>query len=174
VKEMTYRMIFVACAVQHTDNAGGEALLSQLSPSTTDQDPSVHVAVELTGEPLSVSLSPCLSTPPHSSPLLSESEKAEILRMRNSPKLYSRMAESVCPKVFGHPEVKRGILLMLFGGVHKTTPEGISLRGDINVCIIGDPSTAKSQFLKYVHRFLSRAIYTSGSPSPLPSPLIAI
>jgi DNA replication licensing factor MCM6 len=101
--------------------------------------------------------------------LPTESEKAEILRMRNSPRLYSRMAESVCPKVFGHPEVKRGILLMLFGGVHKTTPEGISLRGDINVCIIGDPSTAKSQFLKYVHRFLSRAIYTSGEsvPSPL-------
>lgn len=39
---------------------------------------------------------------------------------------------------------------MLFGGVHKTTPEGIQLRGDINVCIIGDPSTAKSQFLKSV------------------------
>lgn len=104
-----------------------------------------------------------------------ETEKAEILRMRNSAKLYSRMAESICPNVFGHPEIKRGILLMLFGGVHKTTPEGISLRyipllvesyptrGDINVCIIGDPSTAKSQFLKYVHSFLSRAIYTSGS-----------
>jgi hypothetical protein len=104
--------------------------------------------------------------------------------MRNSPKLYSRMAESVCPNVFGHPEIKRGILLMLFGGVHKTTPEGISLRfillqpptypppprGDINVCIIGDPSTAKSQFLKYVHSFLSRSIYTSGPPPP-PSPL---
>lgn len=46
--------------------------------------------------------------------------------------------------------MKRGILLMLFGGVPKTTTEGTSLRGDINVCIVGDPSTAKSQFLKYV------------------------
>lgn len=45
--------------------------------------------------------------------------------------------------------MKRGILLMLFGGVPKTTMEGTSLRGDINVCIVGDPSTAKSQFLKY-------------------------
>jgi DNA replication licensing factor MCM6 len=44
--------------------------------------------------------------------------------------------------------VKKGILLMLFGGVHKVTEEGINLRGDINVCIIGDPSTSKSQFLK--------------------------
>lgn len=46
--------------------------------------------------------------------------------------------------------MKRGILLMLFGGVPKTTTEGTSLRGDINVCVVGDPSTAKSQFLKYV------------------------
>jgi len=48
----------------------------------------------------------------------------------------------------GHDEVKRGILLMLFGGVHKKTIEGIKLRGDINLCIVGDPSTSKSQFLK--------------------------
>ena len=50
----------------------------------------------------------------------------------------------------GNDEVKRGILLMLFGGVPKTTMEGTSLRGDVNVCIVGDPSTAKSQFLKWV------------------------
>lgn len=49
--------------------------------------------------------------------------------------------------------MKRGILLMLFGGVPKTTMERTSLRGDINVCIVGDPSTAKSQFLKYVPQF---------------------
>lgn len=49
----------------------------------------------------------------------------------------------------GNDEVKRGVLLMLFGGVPKTTTEGTRLRGDINVCIVGDPSCAKSQFLKY-------------------------
>lgn len=55
---------------------------------------------------------------------------------------------------------------MLLGGVHKTTLEGMRLRGDVNVCIVGDPSTAKSQFLKYVHSFLpSRAVYTSGKAS---------
>ena len=59
-------------------------------------------------------------------------------------------------------QVKRGVLLMLMGGVHKQTAEGMKLRGDINVCIVGDPSTAKSQFLKYVHGFLPRAIFTSG------------
>jgi DNA replication licensing factor MCM6 len=54
---------------------------------------------------------------------------------------------------------------MLLGGVHKVTSEGMRLRGDINVCIIGDPSTAKSSFLKYVHSFDSRTVYTSGKSS---------
>jgi DNA replication licensing factor MCM6 len=55
---------------------------------------------------------------------------------------------------------------MLLGGVHKTTMEGIKLRGDINVCIVGDPSVAKSQFLKYVYGFLpNRTVYTSGKAS---------
>ena len=48
----------------------------------------------------------------------------------------------------GHEIVKKGILLQLMGGVHKQTPEGMHLRGDLNVCIVGDPSTSKSQFLK--------------------------
>jgi hypothetical protein len=48
----------------------------------------------------------------------------------------------------GHEIVKKGILLQLMGGVHKQTQEGIHLRGDLNVCIVGDPSTSKSQFLK--------------------------
>lgn len=50
----------------------------------------------------------------------------------------------------GNDQVKRGVLLMLFGGVPKITLEKTNLRGDINVCIVGDPSTAKSQILKYV------------------------
>ena len=61
-----------------------------------------------------------------------------------------QLADSIAPATFGHQEVKRGILLMLLSGVHKTTAEGMRLRGDINVCIVGDPSTAKSQFLKFV------------------------
>lgn len=48
----------------------------------------------------------------------------------------------------GHDIVKKGVLLQLMGGVHKQTAEGIHLRGDINVCVVRDPSTSKSQFLK--------------------------
>ena len=51
---------------------------------------------------------------------------------------------SIAPAVHGHEEVKKGILLMLLGGVNKKTKEGVNIRGNINVCVVGDPSTAKS------------------------------
>ena len=54
---------------------------------------------------------------------------------------------------------------MLFGGVGKTTHEMTKLRGDVNICIVGDPSTAKSQLLKQVSDFSPRAVYTSGKAS---------
>lgn len=92
-------------------------------------------------------------------------ERLEIQMMKDSPQLYSRLIESICPTIFGHEKIKAGILLMLFGGVHKETPEGINLRGDINICIVGDPGTAKSQFLKYITGFLPRSVYTSGKAS---------
>ncbi|PJF17226.1 DNA helicase [Paramicrosporidium saccamoebae] len=97
--------------------------------------------------------------------IFSAAELEEIHRMRNTPQLYSRLVGSMAPSIYGHSEVKTGILLMLFGGVHKVTPEGINLRGDINVCIVGDPGTAKSQFLRYVVGFLPRSVYTSGKAS---------
>merc|ERR1712232_1421996 len=95
----------------------------------------------------------------------SEEDLNELRLMASQPNLLAKMRRSVAPTVFGHEDIKLGILLMLFGGVHKRTGEGIKLRGDINVCIVGDPSTAKSQFLKYVCSFLPRAIYTSGKAS---------
>lgn len=85
--------------------------------------------------------------------------------MRNSPQLASNIIESIAPSIYGHAEIKFGVALMLFGGVHKQTPEGINLRGDINICIVGDPGTAKSQFLRYVVGFLPRSVYTSGKSS---------
>jgi len=64
--------------------------------------------------------------------------------MKATPELYRNLALSIAPAVYGHEEVKKGILLMLMGGVNKRTREGVNIRGDINVCIVGDPSTAKS------------------------------
>ena len=96
---------------------------------------------------------------------LPEHTRARIHAMQRTPRLYTRMVQSLAPSVHGHEEIKRGLLLMLLGGVHKQTADGAQLRGDINVCIVGDPSTSKSQFLKYVCDFLPRAVYTSGKAS---------
>ena len=79
---------------------------------------------------------------------LTEPEFDELKSMINSDHIYSRLVESIAPTVYGHEIVKKGILLQLMGGVHKQTAEGMHLRGDINICIVGDPSTSKSQFLK--------------------------
>lgn len=96
---------------------------------------------------------------------MTELEWNKVYEMSRDKNLYQNLISSLFPTVHGNDEVKRGILLMLFGGVPKTTMEGTTLRGDINVCIVGDPSTAKSQFLKQVSDFSPRAVYTSGKAS---------
>ncbi|KAK3241271.1 MCM DNA helicase complex subunit mcm6 [Cymbomonas tetramitiformis] len=98
--------------------------------------------------------------------MFTEAEKSEIADMKNDPEIFDKLIDSVAPSVFGSRDIKLAVLLMLFGGISKTTSqEKIKLRGDINVCIVGDPSCAKSQFLKYVAGFLPRAVYTSGKSS---------
>lgn len=93
-------------------------------------------------------------------------EQQIITQMRQTPNLYDKLSQSLAPAVFGHEDVKKGIMLQLLGGVHKkTVKDNINLRGDINICIVGDPATAKSQFLKYIHSFLPRCVYTSGKAS---------
>ena len=96
---------------------------------------------------------------------LSDQQKRKILEMKSEPHIYQKLSKCIAPGVYGHEDVKKGILLMLLGGVNKNTSEGIKLRGDLNICIVGDPSTAKSQFLKYVCQLLPRAVYTSGKGS---------
>ena len=136
VRDLTYKLAFLGGMVQASDVGTGVA-------NVRDEDATTEsVVAEMT-----------------------EEERQEILDMKSDPHLYKKLCDSIAPTVFGHDEVKRGVLLMLFGGVHKRTIEGIGLRGDINVCIVGDPSTAKSQFLKYVTGFVPRSVYTSGKAS---------
>jgi DNA replication licensing factor MCM2 len=67
---------------------------------------------------------------------------------------------SIAPSIYGHSNVKRGLALSMFGGV---AVEGLHrVRGDINVLLLGDPGTAKSQFLKSVQKVFHRCIYTTG------------
>lgn len=81
--------------------------------------------------------------------------------------IYELLARSLAPSIYEMDDVKKGILLQLFGGTNKTFHKGGSpkYRGDINVLLCGDPSTAKSQMLSYVHKIAPRGIYTSGKGS---------
>src|SRR5207237_9594578 len=69
---------------------------------------------------------------------------------------------SLAPSIYGYEDVKEGILYLLFGGTAKQLPDGVNIRGDENVLLIGDPGTAKSQLLQYVSRIAPRGLYTSG------------
>lgn len=89
----------------------------------------------------------------------------KVYEMSRDKNLYQNLVSSLFPAIHGNDEVKKGIVLMLFGGVAKTTMEGTTLRGDINCCIVGDPSTAKSQLLKQVVDISPRSVYTSGKAS---------
>ena len=85
-----------------------------------------------------------------------------VTRMRENPRLYDDMAESLFPTIYGHQEIKKALLLQLIGGIHKRTQNKINIRGDINILIVGDPSSAKSQFLKCINKFVPRSVYTNG------------
>ncbi|KAG0354665.1 hypothetical protein BGZ54_001545 [Gamsiella multidivaricata] len=92
---------------------------------------------------------------------------AKIQEVSKMPDLYETLARSVAPSIFEHDDIKKGVLLQMFGGTNKTFQKAGSprYRGDINVLLVGDPGTSKSQFLTYVHKIAPRGVYTSGKGS---------
>ncbi|KAH8583075.1 DNA replication licensing factor MCM6-like AAA ATpase [Cryptosporidium sp. chipmunk genotype I] len=94
-----------------------------------------------------------------------ETSLRKFLEISQHPNGINMLARYVAPHVYGYSQLKKGILLLLVGGVEKRTKDNIKLRGDINVCIVGDPSTAKSQILRFVNEFSTRTVYTSGKSS---------
>ncbi|KAG8993110.1 MCM DNA helicase complex subunit mcm6 [Tulasnella sp. JGI-2019a] len=142
VRDLQYKTAFLACMVNTLDaegRAGASNIRGEIDEGREDQQE-------------------FLSN-------LSDPERDDLQRMVESDHIYSRLVESIAPTVFGHEIVKKGLLLQLMGGVHKQTEEGMNLRGDLNICIVGDPSTSKSQFLKYICSLVPRAVYTSGKAS---------
>lgn len=102
------------------------------------------------------------------SPLWTTDVEAEARRMvafSRTPNIYEHISRSIAPSLFGHEEIKKSIACLLFGGTRKSLPDRMRIRGDINVLILGDPGTAKSQLLKVVERIAPIAIYTSGKGS---------
>ncbi|XP_070537704.1 DNA replication licensing factor mcm7-like [Ptychodera flava] len=77
---------------------------------------------------------------------------------------YEKLASSIAPEIYGHEDVKKALLLLLVGGVDKS-PKGMKIRGNINICLMGDPGVAKSQLLSYIDRLAPRSQYTTGRGS---------
>ncbi|XBW36139.1 hypothetical protein QEN19_001717 [Hanseniaspora menglaensis] len=96
---------------------------------------------------------------------LSQEDIDKINQLASRYDCYEILARSIAPSIFESDDVKKGILLQLFGGTNKTFKKGGRYRGDINILLCGDPSTAKSQILKYVHKIAPRGVYTSGKGS---------
>ncbi|KAK3196112.1 minichromosome maintenance protein 5 [Lecanicillium sp. MT-2017a] len=94
-----------------------------------------------------------------------EEEEQEFLEMSRRPDLYNIMADCIAPSIYGNRDIKKAILCLLLGGSKKILPDGMKLRGDINVLLLGDPGTAKSQLLKFVEKAAPISIYTSGKGS---------
>lgn len=92
-------------------------------------------------------------------------EEEEMRRLVKSPNIYETIAKSIAPSIYGFHDVKKAIACLLFGGSRKRLPDGLTRRGDINILLLGDPGTAKSQLLKFVERCAPIGVYTSGKGS---------
>lgn len=79
--------------------------------------------------------------------------------------MYEYLSRSIAPEIYGHLDVKKALLLLLIGGVTKEMGDGMRIRGDINICLMGDPGVAKSQLLKYIAKVAPRGVYTTGRGS---------
>ncbi|XP_003422550.2 DNA replication licensing factor MCM7 isoform X2 [Loxodonta africana] len=88
----------------------------------------------------------------------------EELRQIAEEDFYEKLAASIAPEIYGHEDVKKALLLLLVGGVDQS-PRGMKIRGNINICLMGDPGVAKSQLLSYIDRLAPRSQYTTGRGS---------
>lgn len=93
---------------------------------------------------------------------MTEDDQKEIRRLAEDPLIGLRIIRSIAPSIYGHHDIKTAIALSLFAGVPKNVQGKHPIRGDINVLMLGDPGTAKSQFLKYVEKTAHRAVFTTG------------
>jgi len=94
-----------------------------------------------------------------------QEDEESFRRLAAQPGVYDTISKSIAPSIFGSDDIKKSIACLLFGGSRKRLPDGLTRRGDINVLLLGDPGTAKSQLLKFVERVSPVSVYTSGKGS---------
>ena len=82
--------------------------------------------------------------------LMSADDMTNLWHHHQQQDMYGKLAQSIAPEIYGHADVKKALLLLLCGGVTRELRDGIRTRGDVHVCLMGDPGVAKSQLLKHI------------------------
>ncbi|KAF6760260.1 MCM-domain-containing protein [Ephemerocybe angulata] len=93
---------------------------------------------------------------------LTEDDEKQMRNLARDERIKKRIIKSIAPSIYGHEDIKTAIALSLFGGVSKDINHKHRIRGDINVLLLGDPGTAKSQFLKYAEKTAHRSVFATG------------
>jgi len=96
---------------------------------------------------------------------ISPDEEKIIKSLVTNPDIYDRLVASFAPHIHGHDLIKEAILLLIVGSKQRVLADGAKIRGDINIFLVGDPGTAKSEMLKFCARIAPRGLYTSGRGS---------
>ena len=96
---------------------------------------------------------------------ISPEEEKIIKALGKNPDIYQRLIDSFAPHIQGQSLIKEAILLLIVGSTQRVLTDGSKIRGDINVFLVGDPGTAKSEMLKFCARIAPRGLYTSGRGS---------
>ncbi|MEX0639393.1 MAG: minichromosome maintenance protein MCM [Nitrosopumilaceae archaeon] len=96
---------------------------------------------------------------------VSPEEEKIIKSLSENPDIYNRLVDSFAPHIQGHTLIKEAILLLIAGSTQRLLQDGTKIRGDINIFLVGDPGTAKSEMLKFCARIAPRGLYTSGRGS---------
>ncbi|CAL1398694.1 unnamed protein product [Linum trigynum] len=92
-------------------------------------------------------------------------EEEQIMRLAGDGDIYNKLARSLAPEIYGHEDIKKALLLLLVGAPHRKLKDGMKIRGDLHICLMGDPGVAKSQLLKHIINVAPRGVYTTGKGS---------